>query len=102
MKDKIAKKILRMEKDKLMSEPEYDRDWELITALDLAIEALNRNGIIPYENGESIIRICPVCGSVWDMKDANKDESITCYNKWIKSTEDAQNDIKKSEDKSNV
>ena len=39
MKDKIAKKILRMEKDKLMSEPESGRDWELITALDLAIKA---------------------------------------------------------------
>lgn len=38
MKDEIAKKILKMEKDKLMSEPESDRDWELITALDLAIK----------------------------------------------------------------
>lgn len=36
----IAKKILEMEKDKLMSEPESNRDWELITALDIAIEAL--------------------------------------------------------------
>ncbi len=40
MKDKIAKKILKMEKDKLMSKPESDRDWELITALDIAIKAL--------------------------------------------------------------
>ena len=29
-----------MEKDKLLSKPESDRDWELITALDLAIKAL--------------------------------------------------------------
>lgn len=42
MKDKIAKKILKMEKDKLMLEPETDRDWVLITALDIAIEALER------------------------------------------------------------
>lgn len=42
MTDKIAKKILKMEKDKLMLEPETDRDWEMITALDIAIEALER------------------------------------------------------------
>lgn len=40
MKDKIAKKILKMEIDKLMQEPESTRDWELITALEIAIEAL--------------------------------------------------------------
>ena len=40
MKNEIAKKILKMEKDKLMSKPESDRDWELITALDIAIKAL--------------------------------------------------------------
>jgi hypothetical protein len=43
MKGKIAKKILKMEKDKLMSEPESDRDWELITALNTAIEALEKD-----------------------------------------------------------
>lgn len=42
MKDKIAEKILKMEKDKLMSKPESDRDWELITAIDIAIKALER------------------------------------------------------------
>ena len=41
MKDKIAKKILNMEIDKLMQEPESARDWELITALEIAIEALD-------------------------------------------------------------
>lgn len=40
MKNEIAKKILKMEEDKLMSEPESDRDWELITALEMAIKAL--------------------------------------------------------------
>lgn len=40
MKDKIAKKIFKMEKDKLMSKSKFDRDWELITALDLAIKVL--------------------------------------------------------------
>lgn len=40
MTDKVALKILEMEKDKLMLEPEANRDWELITALDIAIEAL--------------------------------------------------------------
>lgn len=42
MTDKIAKKILNMEKDKLMLQPESDRDWELISALDIAIENLER------------------------------------------------------------
>ena len=27
-----------------------------------------------------------------------KEEFVACYNKWIKSTEDTQNDIKKSEE----
>ena len=40
MKNKIAKKILKIEKDKLMAEPESDRDWELITALEIAIDTL--------------------------------------------------------------
>lgn len=43
MTHKTAKEILKMEKDKLMSEPESNRDWELITALDIAIEALERS-----------------------------------------------------------
>ena len=38
----LAKKILEMEKDKLMSEPESERDWELITALDIAIDTLDK------------------------------------------------------------
>lgn len=41
MKHNIAKKILNTEKDKLMLEPEANRDWELITALEIAIEAVN-------------------------------------------------------------
>lgn len=40
MTTKIAKEILKIEKDELMSRLESDRDWELITALDIAIEAL--------------------------------------------------------------
>ena len=40
MKHNIAKKILNTEKDKLMLEPEATRDWELITALEIAIEAV--------------------------------------------------------------
>ena len=48
MKDKIAKKILKMEKDKLMSKSKFDRDWELITALDLAIKALERDAKVDY------------------------------------------------------
>lgn len=40
MTNKVASKILEIEKDKLMSEPESNRDWELITALDIAIETL--------------------------------------------------------------
>lgn len=40
MTHKTAKEILKIEKDKLMSEPESNRDWELITALDIAIKAL--------------------------------------------------------------
>ena len=43
MKNRIAKKILKMEKDKLMSKSKFDRDWELITALDIAIESLDEN-----------------------------------------------------------
>lgn len=40
MKNEVAKEILKIEKDKLMSKLESDRDWELITALEIAIEAL--------------------------------------------------------------
>ena len=40
MTNKTAKEILKIEKDKLMSEPEANRDWELISALDIAIKAL--------------------------------------------------------------
>lgn len=40
MKHNIAKEILNTEKDKLMLEPEATRDWELITALEIAIEAV--------------------------------------------------------------
>lgn len=40
MTNKVALKILEIEKDKLMSEPESNRDWELITALDIVINAL--------------------------------------------------------------
>ena len=43
VKNRIAKKILKMEKDKLMSKSKFDRDWELITALDIAIESLDEN-----------------------------------------------------------
>lgn len=39
MTNKVALKILEIEKDKLMSEPESNRDWELITALDIVINA---------------------------------------------------------------
>lgn len=38
MTNEVALKVLKIEKDKLMSEPEDNRDWELITALDIAIE----------------------------------------------------------------
>ena len=41
MKNTVAKEILKIEKDKLMAEPESNRDWELITALEIAIEALD-------------------------------------------------------------
>jgi len=51
MTGKIAKKILEMEKDKLMSKPESDRDWELITALDLAIDALKQGEWTPVSEG---------------------------------------------------
>ena len=39
-------------------------------AINCAIEALNRDGTIPYENGESTVCVCPVCGSVWNIKEA--------------------------------
>lgn len=37
-------------------------------ATDMAIEALNRDGTITYENGKPTVNICPVCGSVWDIR----------------------------------
>lgn len=40
MTNKVALKILKIEKDKLMLEPEAIRDWELITALEIGIDAL--------------------------------------------------------------
>lgn len=44
MNNKVALKILNTEKDKLMLESEATRDWELISALDIAIEAVNEIG----------------------------------------------------------
>ena len=50
-----------MEKDKLMSEPESDRGWELITALDIAIKALEEANdttfreVVAYECGQKSV-----------------------------------------------
>lgn len=58
MTDKVALKILEMEKDKLMLEPEATRDWELITALDIAIEALktlDNNTLVLDEKASEIL-----------------------------------------------
>ena len=75
MKDKIAKKILEMEKDKLMSEPESDRDWELITALDIAIEALEEANnttfkeVVAYECGQKSVESLQtdLANEVWKL-----------------------------------
>ena len=81
MRDKIAKKILKMEKDELMSKSKFDRDWELITALDLAIEALEDRpqgkwiygnldystcSNCTYHNHYGDLPFCPNCGA--DMR----------------------------------
>lgn len=44
MTNKVALTILKMEKNELMSKPEPERDWELITALDIAIDTLRPQG----------------------------------------------------------
>ena len=71
MKDKIAEKILKMEKDKLMSKPESDRDWELVTALEIAINALEerpKGEWIIIDDTEKFIAKCSVCGRIEDSR----------------------------------
>lgn len=76
MTHKIAEKILKMEKDKLMSEPEFNRDWDLITALDIAIEVLEERLQGKWQllslktlDGDDIIAYeCPCCRVVADKK----------------------------------
>ena len=72
MKNKVAKEILKIEKDKLMSKLESDRDWELITALDIAIEALERDGTLSYDEIITSGFSCPVCGAIWRDKETEK------------------------------
>lgn len=57
-----------------------------------------------YEiNDTELIRHVPAeRGFIQNDLVITKEEFIACYNKWIKSIDDTQNDIKKSEDKSNV
>lgn len=69
MKNKVAKEILKNQKDELMSRPESDRDWELITALDIAIEALERDGTLSYDEVITSVFSCPVCGAIWRDKE---------------------------------
>jgi hypothetical protein len=40
-----------------------------VEALDIAIKALERDGTMSYENGEPTVCVCPVCGSVWKIKE---------------------------------
>ena len=57
-----------------------------------------------YEiNDTALIRCVPVeRGFIENDLVITKEEFVACYNKWIKSTDNTQNDIKQSEDKSNV
>jgi len=52
--------ILKVYKQRLENSCSNQLD-EDIKAFDLAIAALNRDGTIPYENGESTVCVCPVC-----------------------------------------
>ena len=54
-----------------------------------------------YEiNDTELIRHVPVeRGFIKNDLVITKEEFVACYNKWITSTEDIQNDIKKSEDR---
>lgn len=55
MKNTVAKEILKIEKDKLMAEPDSNRDWELITALEIAIEALDNAPTVNEEKTHIIV-----------------------------------------------
>lgn len=82
MTHKTAKEILKIEKDKLMSEPESNRDWELITALDIAIEVLEERpkGEWRGNNFDKYVcnKSCPSCGNyVWGYEN-NKIVCAVC------------------------
>lgn len=69
---KTAKEILKTEKDKLISKSKFDRDWELIAALDTAIEFLENDRPqgewIPvgegYPEEETDVLICNIDGDI--------------------------------------
>lgn len=87
-----------MEKDKLMAEPESNRDWELITALEIAIDELRPHGKWIYNGftyrcsecgkppktlgacGSTIFvnesfKYCPECGAKMDGQEADNEQA---------------------------
>lgn len=72
MTNKEAIEILKAYKQRLENSCSNQLDKD-IKAFDIAIGALNRDGTIPYANDEPIVHVCPVCGSVWNIKEAEND-----------------------------
>ena len=74
MTNREAIEILKAYKQRLENSCSNQLDKD-IKAFDIAIGVLNRDGTIPYENDESTVCVCPVCGSVWNIKEANNEQT---------------------------
>lgn len=72
MNNKEAIEILK-EYKLILENVVTDKADEDIKAFELAIDALGRDGTMPYYNGEPTVCVCPVCGSVWKINEVNNE-----------------------------